>query len=55
MATEVGKIASLWRYLVKSLGGEELRIAGVTEHGFVGERAYPLIDNADGKAATVIE
>ena len=47
-----GSIASLWRYPVKSMLGEELSAAEVTEHGLLGDRAYALIDRADGKAAT---
>jgi hypothetical protein len=52
MATEMGKIASLWRYPVKSIIGEELLEAELTEYGLVGDRAYALIDAADGMAAT---
>src|SRR5438128_1557804 len=47
-----GLVASLWRYPVKSMLGEELSPAEVTEHGLLGDRAYALIDSADGKAAT---
>jgi uncharacterized protein YcbX len=52
MATEVGKVASLWRYPVKSMRGEELSEADLTDHGLLGDRAYALIDQAEGKAAT---
>ena len=52
MATEMGKIASLWRYPVKSIRGEELLEAELTEYGLLGDRAYALIDAADGMAAT---
>jgi uncharacterized protein len=52
MATEVGKVASLWRYPVKSMRGEELSEADLTVFGLLGDRAYALIDEADGKAAT---
>src|SRR5262245_46193846 len=45
-------VASLWRYPVKSMQGEELTAAEVTERGLLGDRAYALIDSADGKAAT---
>ena len=47
-----GSVASLWRYPVKSMLGEELGATEVTEHGLLGDRAYALIDSADGKAAT---
>jgi MOSC domain-containing protein len=47
-----GSVASLWRYPVKSMQGEELAAAEVTERGLVGDRAYALVDSVDGKAAT---
>jgi uncharacterized protein YcbX len=47
-----GSVASLWRYPVKSMLGEELSSTEVTEHGVLGDRAYALLDSADGKAAT---
>jgi len=52
MATEMGKVASLWRYPVKSMRGEELSEADLTEYGLLGDRAYALIDVAEGNAAT---
>src|SRR5712692_1247370 len=47
-----GSVVSLWRYPVKSMLGEELSATEVTQHGLLGDRAYALIDGADGKAAT---
>src|SRR6266704_4297804 len=47
-----GSVASLWRYPVKSMLGEELSATEVTERGLLGDRAYALVDSADGKAAT---
>src|SRR5882762_2518228 len=47
-----GSVASLWRYPVKSMLGEELDASEVTERGLLGDRAYALVDSADGKAAT---
>lgn len=52
MAVEAGTVVTLWRYPVKSMRGEELAAAEVTPHGLLGDRAYALIDNTDGKAAT---
>jgi len=52
MATGMGTVASLWRYPVKSMRGEELTATEVTEQGLLGDRAYALIDGADGKVAT---
>src|SRR5688572_17593429 len=50
--TGLGSVISLCRYPVKSMMGEELNACEVTERGLVGDRAYGLIDNEDGKAAT---
>ncbi len=47
-----GSVASLWRYPVKSMMGEELEGTEVTERGLLGDRAYALVDRADGKVAT---
>jgi len=49
---ELGAVVSLWRYPVKSMMGEELNATEVSERGLLGDRAYALIDSADGKAAT---
>src|SRR6266571_458914 len=48
----LGSVVSLWRYPVKSMMGEELNAAEVTERGLLGDRAYALVDSSDGKAAT---
>jgi uncharacterized protein YcbX len=45
-------IKSLWRYPVKSMGGEPLEEALVTENGLLGDRAYALIDRSNGKVAS---
>jgi MOSC domain-containing protein len=50
--TAFGSVASLWRYPVKSMMGEELNATEVTERGLLGDRAYALLDSSDGKAAT---
>jgi uncharacterized protein YcbX len=50
--TEVGSVVSLWHYPVKSMMGEELNATEVTERGLLGDRAYALVDSADGKVAT---
>ena len=47
-----GSVASLWRYPVKSMLGEDLSATEVMERGLIGDRAYALVDSADGKAAT---
>ena len=48
----VGSVVSLWRYPVKSMMGEEQNATEVTERGLLGDRAYALVDNSDGKVAT---
>src|SRR5436305_6674008 len=50
--TVLGSIVSLWRYPVKSMLGEELNAAEVTERGLLGDRAYALVDRSDGKVAS---
>ncbi|HEX9148544.1 MAG TPA: MOSC N-terminal beta barrel domain-containing protein [Thermoanaerobaculia bacterium] len=51
-AAAAGSVRSLWRYPVKSMLGEELDSCDVTERGFVGDRAYALVDDEDGKVAS---
>jgi uncharacterized protein len=48
----LGSVVSLWRYPVKSMMGEELNAAEVTERGLLGDRAYALVDSSDGKVAS---
>src|SRR5881296_3631316 len=50
--SEIGTVVSLFRYPVKSMMGEELNAAEVTHRGLVGDRAYAVVDNSDGKAAS---
>ncbi|HKV54285.1 MAG TPA: MOSC N-terminal beta barrel domain-containing protein [Candidatus Binataceae bacterium] len=39
---QIGTVGALWRYPVKSLRGESLREAMVTERGIAGDRAWAL-------------
>src|SRR5437762_10069786 len=48
----LGTIVSLWRYPIKSMMGEELNAAEVTEGGLMGDRAYAIVDSSDGKVAS---
>ncbi|MBI4548441.1 MAG: MOSC domain-containing protein [Ignavibacteriae bacterium] len=48
----VASVVSLWRYPVKSMMGEELNAAVVTQRGVIGDRAYALIDLSTGKVAS---
>jgi hypothetical protein len=49
MSEAVGAVKALWRFPVKSMRGEQLEAADVTETGLVGDRAYALIDPETGK------
>ena len=49
---EMGTVAALWRYPVKSMQGEEHSEGEVTQYGLLGDRVYALIDVAEGKAAS---
>jgi uncharacterized protein len=51
-ANVAGSIANLWRFPVKSMRGEALSEAHVTERGIVGDRAYALIDTDTGKVVS---
>lgn len=48
----VGAVRSLWRYPVKSMTGEHMDEAMVTDGGLVGDRAYAVIDQSNGKIAS---
>ena len=39
----LGSVATLWRYPVKSMLGEELSASDVTEQGLAGDRAYAAL------------
>ena len=52
MTSVVGSIASLHRYPVKSMMGEELNATLVREKGLEGDRAYALADTVTGKVAS---
>jgi uncharacterized protein len=48
----VGTIRALWRFPVKSMLGEEVDAADLSEGGIVGDRAYALRDRETGKVAS---
>jgi uncharacterized protein YcbX len=48
----VGTVATLWRYPVKSLQGEELNSVQVVRSGFLGDRARALVETASGKVVS---
>src|SRR5215469_18958424 len=45
------EVATLWRYPVKSMQGEELNACDVTTSGLVGDRQFAVVDPATGKVA----
>src|SRR5213592_3546105 len=48
----VGTVATLWRFPVKSMRGEQLDAVELTEGGIVGDRAYAIRDRETGKVAS---
>ncbi len=48
----VGSVVGLWRFPVKSMRGERLEEAKLTERGLVGDRVYALIDAETGKVVS---
>lgn len=51
--TVVGRVASLHRFPVKSMLGEQLQAGSVTKSGFEGDRAWALIDDETGRVVSV--
>jgi uncharacterized protein len=52
----VGNVAEIWRYPVKSMAGEKLTSAGLTDTGLDGDRRWALVDgtvNRAGKLLTI--
>lgn len=47
-----GAVATLWRYPVKSMMGEEINSSIVTPRGLLGDRAYALVDQTTGKVVS---
>ncbi len=54
-AAAAGSVAALWRYPVKSMLGEELAEADVTERGLAGDRARAVVDLVTGQVASAKE
>src|SRR5258708_6328028 len=46
---QVGSVAALWRYPVKSMMGEELNSSDITGRGLCGDRQFAVVDRATGK------
>jgi uncharacterized protein YcbX len=51
-SARVGSVVGLWRFPVKSMGGEKLEHAELTERGLLGDRAYALLDADTGKVVS---
>ncbi len=51
-STEIGTVAGIRRFPVKSMRGERLEQGQFTEQGLIGDRAYALIDSDTGKVAS---
>ncbi|HEY8711363.1 MAG TPA: MOSC N-terminal beta barrel domain-containing protein [Thermoanaerobaculia bacterium] len=47
-------VAHLWRYPVKSMGGEELSEAAVTEDGITGDRLVQVVSASGRYAAQIL-
>jgi uncharacterized protein YcbX len=45
-------VAELWRYPVKSMGGEQVDASDVNDTGFTGDRAYAVVDPATNKVGS---
>jgi len=46
------QVMELWRYPIKSVGGERLDAATITEYGIEGDRSWGLVDEATGNVLT---
>ena len=51
-SNSVGAVVALWRFPVKSMLGEQVGGAEMTEGGLVGDRAYALIEVKTGKVVS---
>lgn len=49
---DIGTIQALWRYPVKSMQGEQIPDALLTEYGILGDRAYAIIEQTTGSVAS---
>ena len=45
-------VHAIWRYPLKSMLGEELDVATISERGLAGDRAYALVDAETGKVVS---
>ena len=52
MKNQIGSIAAIHRYPVKSMMGEELNATRIGTKGLVGDRVFSIVDPATGKVAS---
>lgn len=52
MADRIGTVAGLWRYPVKSMGGERVDAAEAGQRGIAGDRGWAVVDVETGKVAS---
>lgn len=52
MSQAVGTVGALWRFPVKSMQGEAIHEAELTERGVVGDRGFALVDVDSGKVVS---
>jgi len=46
------KVLEIWRYPIKSIGGEQLRSVDVDQFGIIGDRRWGLVDDTTGLVLT---
>ena len=46
------RVLELWRYPIKSVGGERIETAAVDAHGIAGDRGWGLVDESTGNVLT---
>lgn len=52
MSDKAFKVATIWRYPIKSMMGEELNSSAMTDLGVLGDRAFALVDVETGKVVS---
>jgi uncharacterized protein YcbX len=52
MSNQIGSVAAIHRYPVKSMMGEELNATQIGTNGLVGDRVFSIVDPATGKVAS---
>ena len=47
----VGEVSQLWRYPVKSMGGEQIESAGIDQNGVAGDRGWVIREGGENRTA----